>query len=173
MHITAEYDGYDMVNSGFAVCGVTMGMITWPKGGIAFIPTEINVSDDNPWVLFVPTSTTGYTTSYLSDITTSIATASCHGIINETLVSTPALTLDGDSNITFPNGMNNIADTDVICPVIFGAPNTIENSAYKGISNYMQWNGVFRNALELLNSSTRISFGDVNFPWDGVSVPRI
>ena len=172
MHITAEYNGDDLINSGFAACCVGLGSPNTIKGGMAFIPTEINISDSHPWVLFTSSSANGYTVAYLSDLTTTLITG-CRGMMGETFTSTPALSLTGDGNTTFPNNMNNVGNTDILCPVIFGAPNTIENSVYKGTSTYMQWSGIFRDTLELFDSSTRISFGDVNFPWDGVSVPRI
>lgn len=56
---------------------------------------------------------------------------------------------------------------DVSFPILFGRSTDEPGSGYKGISTFMQWNGFTRAVGETFASRTRVSWGDVNLPWDG------
>jgi hypothetical protein len=71
-----------------------------------------------------------------------------------------------------PNVCPQAADgRDMAFPVIFQT--TVQ---FFGVSSFIQWTGTPRNRLETLEDDTfgtrgRIVFGDVTFPWDGVTPP--
>jgi hypothetical protein len=84
-----------------------------------------------------------------------------------------ALTLENVSGNVFPaSGQKDSNGDDVSMPIPWGrrAADTPPNG-FKGFSTFMQWNGPDRPIGETFNGKTRISFGVVNVPWDGVTVP--
>lgn len=73
----------------------------------------------------------------------------------------------------FPNNCPvNDDNEDVSCAIPFGKRSSRANTVgFKGFSSFAQWNGVTRAPLETFAGETRISFGEVNFPWDGATTP--
>jgi hypothetical protein len=53
-------------------------------------------------------------------------------------------------------------------PIVFAANGP---GHYIGTTEVMQWQGIVREKLTTFNAKTRISFGDVTFPWDGTTDP--
>jgi hypothetical protein len=60
---------------------------------------------------------------------------------------------------------------DVGFPCFFGRPGAAANGFYKGASDFIMFNGFLREAGETFASKTRVSVGDYNFGWDGVTTP--
>jgi hypothetical protein len=60
---------------------------------------------------------------------------------------------------------------DVSFPVFFGRSGAVGSGFYKGVSDFIQFNGFLREAGETFEGKTRISVGDFNFEWDGVTTP--
>jgi len=89
-------------------------------------------------------------------------------------ISSPGATLRVQgSTLVVPNGISQDPDSKSL-----SLPVTLcSTTQYFGISDFMQWNGTKRFRLETFNDGTgpmtRISFGDVSFPWDGSTVPII
>ncbi len=62
--------------------------------------------------------------------------------------------------------------SDLSFPIPFGVSGSLSApTGFKGFSTFAQWNGATRAAGETFASKTRVSWGDVNLPWDG-SVPQ-
>jgi len=71
-----------------------------------------------------------------------------------------------------PNNMGPDANgADQSFPILFGRSIQATSGGFKGITDFIQWNGVARAPGETFNSLTRVSLGDVNVPWDGATVP--
>ena len=68
--------------------------------------------------------------------------------------------------------LGGLSSDDVAAPILFlrraGLP---APQGLKGFTDFMRWNGTIRAPGETFASLTRVSWGVVNFPWDGVSVP--
>ena len=79
---------------------------------------------------------------------------------------------DANDDIVCPNDVP-VDDNgaDVGFPIPFGVNSSLSApTGFKGFSTFCQWNGMARAAGETFATKTRVSWGDVNFPWDG-SVP--
>jgi hypothetical protein len=61
-------------------------------------------------------------------------------------------------------------DRHISLPVLFASSGGL-TGRYIGRSTFMRWDGTTRSPLTTFNNKTRITFGTVNFPWDGVTVP--
>ena len=89
-------------------------------------------------------------------------------------VVAPACTLNSESFVVVPRNISQLDNGDeVTFPITFASP----SSQYFGISDFAMWNGTNRERLETFNDGsgpmTRICFGDINFPWDGSTIPII
>ena len=73
-----------------------------------------------------------------------------------------------------PSGLDlDTNDADLSLPIMFGRRASLGGTTgFKGASTFVQWNGFPRGIGELFASKARISLGDVNVPWDGVTLPR-
>jgi hypothetical protein len=65
------------------------------------------------------------------------------------------------------------AGDDLGFPVNIGRPASVGSGGYKGITTFLRWNGVQREAGETFAGLTRLSLGDFNVEWDGVTVPLL
>jgi hypothetical protein len=54
---------------------------------------------------------------------------------------------------------------------MMGRPASVGSGCYKGITTFLRWNGVTRQAGETFAGLTRLSLGDFNVEWDGVTAP--
>lgn len=88
--------------------------------------------------------------------------------------TTPAMTYENSGGLFAPNQCEVDADGDDLSfPIPFGRRVAASSPVgFKGISTFIQWNGRSRAAGETFASKTRVSWGDVNFPWDG-STPEV
>ena len=179
MHITAEYDGYDLVDSGFAVFIANLNT-RGSSGAVAFLPLVNTYPNDGyQWILYNATSSQGYAATNLSYDAALITASGSRGIDS---TDQTTLVAYGAGQIAVETGsgkFNNIPlgtgisyEDNLSFPIMFlRATLSTTNVGYKGITTYMQWNSVERAVLTTWNNKTRISFGDVNFPWDGTSSP--
>jgi len=113
---------------------------------------EANLTQDNP------APTTGQCQAFKPGTTTF---DTCSALILRNAVGThfPNVTAADD------NG------DDIGLPVPFGRRSALADPFFKGFSDFLLWNGITRVPGETFNSLTRISVGDVNFEWDGSTVP--
>jgi len=85
-----------------------------------------------------------------------------------------ALLYQNSSGQIFPNNCS--ADDngeDLAIPVVFARRSSLANSFLKGVSDFIMWNGITRAPGETFDSLARVSIGDVNVEWDGVTVPLV
>lgn len=99
----------------------------------------------------------------------------CTGYIpgTDSFQNIPACFISSEgSNAFAPNRCVIDADgKDLSFPVLFGRRGSLGTGGFKGVSTFVQWNGTTRSAGETFASLTRISIGDINVPWDGVTTP--
>ena len=147
------------------------------RASMAFVPITAaqQPGDVDPYVFVVGvTTTSGFLLAELTEESATATQARISGIIpgQAAARTCPALTLRSEAGNMFPNDAP--ADdnsNDLSMPMSFGVRSPLSApSGFKGISDFMQWNGVQRAPGETFATRTRVSWGDVNFPWDG-SVP--
>jgi len=63
------------------------------------------------------------------------------------------------------------AGKDIAIPITISRRSSYGSPFFKGITDFIMWNGVDRNEGETWEGLTRISIGDVNVEWDGLTVP--
>ena len=180
MHVSAE-TGVSLANSAFAVYAHAEGTAATARGAMAFVPISGSTADLCPWIFYIGIGTSGHlvatwsTTHAFTKTTASVV--GVYPVDNSTIIETyPAakivtgLVSSSVPKIAIPNGLAVSPDGYVPSfPMIFSRSTRYTQGAFKGISDYAQWNGVTQAALTVLDTedlSHRISFGDVNFPWD-------
>ncbi len=147
------------------------------RGAMAWIPITDSVQpgDIDPYVFSVGTSTVNpFEVGNMTLETVSTVIARCAGIppgqaAQRTL---PALTLrSAFGNMLPSNAPADDNSDDIGMPIPFGVRSPLSApQGFKGWSSFALWNGVARAAGETFATRTRVSWGDVNFLWDG-SVP--
>ncbi len=156
------------------------GNFATQRAGMAHIPITDSVQpgDIDPYVFAIGAAQTevfiyqAFTTSAVSG-----GISKCVGIPpGQAGVRTiPAMYFrDFQTAITIPSFMpTDDNGADLSFPIPFGVAGTLSApTGFKGFSTFCQWNGAARAAGETFASKTRVSWGDVNFPWDG-SVPEV
>lgn len=149
------------------------GNFATSRGCLAWIPVvSTQAGDTDPYAFFGANINTGgaYTAVYLDDENNSWATTCVIGMLNGVFTNCPAITYESNNGLFIPNGCRvDEGGSDLSFPVPFGLSTRFANAAFKGISTFMQWNGANRAAGETFASKTRVSWGDVNFPWNGTT----
>ena len=173
-HMTAE-NGSTVETAGWSVFLHTPGDSSSGRGSMAFCPTTNVYSEDPyPWIFVAGSYNTLHNQLLWNE--TSTVSAGCKAITHDdALQNVPAMILYGESNLVVPKNMGpSPTGEDVAIPMLhIRGPGFGSNPTWKGINTYACWNGSTRTAIETYNSLTRVSFGDVNFPWDGVNTPTI
>ena len=172
LHMGAD----DEAPYGFWLYEHLAGNFASSRGCIAFIPiVGAPAGDTDPYVMFVANINTGgsYTYGYLYDENNTPGFTRCSGMLNGVGTNCPTLLYYNSGGALAPNQCEVDGDgDDLLFPVPFGLSTRFPNAGFKGVSTFMQWNGRTRAAGETFASGTRVSWGDVNFPWDG-SIPEI
>jgi hypothetical protein len=155
---------------GFWCHGNRAGSPATDEGGYAMIPmTTPAVGDVDPMV-FYSSLKDGFE-EYLWYRLTSTTVGHCVAMKPGATgtYTCPALYMISEGQAV-PNNMNKDANgADLSFPILFARPSTLGNGFYKGLSNFMQWNGTTRVPGEMFAARTRVSIGWVNVPWDGAS----
>lgn len=174
-HFTAD----NAAPYGFAAYVHLSGNFSDAQGGYAMIPIDNSQpGETDPVVIFYDGGGEGFLRVNISEEVATATVGRCVAFMpGTTSFSTcPGLTYDGNASssvVVFPNDapQDNNAD-DVAAPILFcrraGLPGP---NRVKGFSSFMQWNGVIRAPGETFAGLARVSFGDVNFPWDETTTP--
>lgn len=166
--------GDDAPPYGFAARRYLIGNPDDDRGGLAILPlVQQPPNAGKPYVIWLPSSTTGYTLANLSnaDLNTSGPVGVAEPRVPPELpIGVGAAEFRVDSVTAAPNGMETSEDTeDFGVPVpYFSKPPLCQ---YVGFCDFMQWTGISRQSMSTFNGRTRIVFDDVTFPWDGATVP--
>lgn len=178
---TAHFGADDASPFGFFVHSHANGNFAQLQGMWAWIPLDsVQTGDTDPYVMIIGDINTGesWTTSHLCNDGYQYFNTHCYSILAGETVSnqTPPMMLRSNERLVIPNGLVvGDAGDDISFPIVFARPVAATTpsgpTGYKGISSFMQWNGTSRAAGETFANRTRVSWGDVNFPWDG-SVPE-
>ena len=81
--------------------------------------------------------------------------------------------------VTFPSAMttNPYSSKDDRAPILWVKPAialpTVFPYGYKGMGRLMHWEGTSRNTADTKESKTRIVFGEISLPWDGITTPSV
>jgi len=148
------------------------GNFATSRGGWAHIPvTATAAGDTDPYVHFMIDSNFGGEFK-LADLwdenNTVFRTAIRAKMPGADTQTCPALAYQNSGGTMIPNkAPPDDNGDDVSFPIVFGRSTDEPTAGYKGITTFMQWNGFLRASGETFASRTRISWGDVNFPWDG------
>ena len=149
-------------------------------GGMAWCPITdaLQPSDTDPYVfVYGITTVEAFALSVLGLESNNSAVARCVGIPagQSSPRTLPCLSYRSSSSIAlFPSGAPADGNgNDLSMPVPFGVSSQLTAPfGFKGFTTFMQWNGVGRAPGETFSNRTRVSWGEVNFPWDG-SVPEV
>jgi hypothetical protein len=170
----------DATPYGYYMWAHTPGNFAACEGCWCWIPLDtVPAGDTDPYVHYLVNTNFGgdLTLAYLYDEDNSSTFTRAVSILpgSTTTNTTPALVYRNSGGNVIPSDLptdNNGAD--LTFPIPFGRSAGIGGSAtgFKGISTFMQWNGTVRAPGQTFAARTRISWGDVNLPWDG-SVPQI
>jgi len=154
------------------------GNFSSSQGGMAWVPITdaVQPGETDPYVFSIGISTVDPFELSVLDVESNDSTrARVVGIPagQSSPNSIPAQSYLSDGGDMFPNGAPLDGNgNDLTIQVLFGRSSALSAPVgFKGFSDFMRWNGVARAAGETFNNRTRVSWGDVNFPWDG-SVPQ-
>jgi len=176
IHILCE-NGVTTANAGWAVYMHANGDFSNADGSLAVIPlTNGPAGDTHPFLFLVGIGASQAFTiaSGLISSSTAVNDSGCRGVVpGASNVSTyPALQYSWGGGILSPNnaGVDTVGK-DLLFPIAFGRYTGLADPGFKGSGDFMRFNGVTRTSCSTLEGLTRVTFGDVNFPWDGVSTP--
>jgi len=171
----------DAAPYGWYVFANASGDLTTEHGGMTMIPLTdgLQPGEVDSIVFFQDGGGAGFLRAGLSTETRSDTQACTAGFTPGSAVweSVPALSVNSSGNYVFPGGASQDDNgEDVSAPIQFGRRAALVPSGIKGFSDFMQWNGAIRangSTFERAGSGNpdRISWGDVNFEWDGVTTP--
>jgi len=160
---------YGHASGNFASC---YSMWAW----VPVIATQAGDTDLYVHIIGNPNTGCAFTEGYLAAENTNYTFTHCASILAGETTSqvTPALAYSNNQGTFAPNAcFVDTSGADLSFPVPFGRRNAASTpTGFKGISTFMQWNGAPRAAGETFATKTRVSWGDVNFPWDG-STPEV
>jgi hypothetical protein len=166
----APYGWYTYVN--------LTGDLSDAQAAMAWIPITdaVQPGEIDPYIFYYDggAGVQGYRVTDLDSETVSLIAAGCKGFVpGSTWTAIPALSLNAATLQLFPNGCaQNDNAKDVSAPIPFGRRAGLSApQGFKGFSDFMMWNGVVRAPGETFASLTRVSWGDVNFEWDGATPP--
>jgi len=153
------------------------GNFAWAQGQFAQIPIDgaLQPGETEPEVFFQSADALGFSKGELDEETS----WSQYGHVSGSVPgqgwqqNMPAIAYY-DTVQVIPNGLELDANNDDLSlPIMFGRRGAIGGfSGFKGASSFIQWNGFTRAVGETFAGRTRISLGDANLPWDGVTTPR-
>jgi len=173
LHITAE-DGSTVATAGWSLYAHAEGTPGTAKAGLAFCPTVYSFAEDtDPWILYIGSYTGGHDQGSWNETTTSTTQGGARGIATDSSMQTvPAALLQHETVIAAPNNSpSSPTSQDLALPMMHIRAPSLGTGCWKGANTFAYWNGTTRAPLETYASKTRVSFGDVNFPWDGTSTP--
>ena len=174
LHVGAD----DAAPYGWHVYVNASGDLTNPQAAMAQIPITAGTdpAETDPMVFYYDGGGSGYVVSNaLASESATTTSARCAGIVPGTTSweAIPALTQNVGSNAVYPDNVpQNTNSDDLKVPIAFVRRGTLPApQGHKGVTDFMQWNGVMRAPGETFKGLECVSWGVVNFPWDGASVP--
>lgn len=126
--------------------------------------------DTSPIITWVAVTSVAWTTSYLS--TQGGSGYEWRGLrpVSPSNQVIMALYTSSAQGMVMPDGVESLSSgEDFSFPVSFGRNASLGAGYFKGVSSFFQWNGRARAVGELFENKTRVSLGQMNVPWDGVS----
>jgi len=147
------------------------------QGGYGFIPITAAEDPDElePWVFFFDGGGTGwiaYNALNAESGATTVARVTGYKPGTSTYAQLSGLSLNSQVGQQFPGSTEIDTDgDDLSSPILFGRRAALGGGFFKGISDFVEWNGVTRAPGETFDSLARISLGDVNVQWDGATPP--
>jgi len=175
LHMGAD----DATPYGWFLYSNVSGDITNSQGMYSQIPITAGVqpAETDPMVFFYDAGGVGATQVALTAVSDTTTTASCRGsVAGQTAwksMSALVQSANNGSTVVFPNVVD-VDDNgdDIGMPITFCRPSSLAGpTGYKGVSEFVRWNGFARAAGETFASKTRISLGVANWPWDGTTTP--
>lgn len=153
------------------------GSLSTGRGCYAMIPITdgTQAGETDPIVFYYDGGTNGYPANILGSETVTPTNGRIGGFVpgSATWAAMPALQLNVTTSAVFPDGCaQDDNGEDVSAPVSFARRASLPApQGFKGFTDFMQWNGTVRAPGETFETLTRVSWGAVNFPWDGVTTP--
>jgi hypothetical protein len=175
LHIGAD----DAAPYGWYVYVNLSGNFSDPQAAMAMIPITdaVQPGDTDAIVFYYDGGNGGYTQVLLESESTTTTVGRCAGITPgaSSWDAIPALSVRAGANTVFPNGSaQNTVSEDLSAPIHFSRRAALPApQGDKGFTDFMQWNGVTRAPGETFSSLARVSWGVVNFPWDGATTPSV
>ena len=181
---TAHFLADDAAPYGWAVYCNVAGVPTTNAGAFGFMPISVTQpGETDPFVTYfgggggsdgwITGSTEMGTEAFAFQQPICRAHPPGDAVTEATVPACVIASYPGSTVKMFPSACSpNNDNEDISFPIPFGLRSTKGGiNVFKGFSTFAQWNGVARAPLETFAGLTRISFGDVNFPWDGSTVP--
>lgn len=145
--------------------------------GLVYEPlVETDSLDTNPIVMYRSANTMAFKTADMDDEVGTATTNGVRGYIDLTnFVAVPACAYYEGGVVVFPGAApsNPFSGLDDAASIMYARRSGIATPGYKGKGTVMRWEGIIRAEGSTKASKTRICFGDVSLPWDGVTVPTI
>ena len=146
--------------------------------GLVYEPlVETDAADTDPIVMLVTVATLAFTP--VGDIAIETASSTVSGVkgyIDGTnFVSITGCTYGSASGTIFPgaSGTNPHSTKDDAASIMYARRSALTTPGYKGKGTVMRWEGTTRSEGDTKSAKTRICFGNVTLPWDGVTTPTI
>ena len=152
------------------------GNFAWARAMFAQIPIDgaLQPGETEPEVFVQGTSSDGYDRYTLSEEVSWSQNSHVSGSVpgQGWQQNMPALAYFNSVQV-FPDGCELDANNkDLSVPMMFGRRDGLAApTGFKGASSFIQWNGFIRAVGETFVGKTRISLGQANLPWDGVTTP--
>jgi hypothetical protein len=173
-NIVAHFGADDASPYGWFVFTYASGSLTNPRWGLTQIPMDVASDPDD----LDPVAWYYNGGSYAWDYSTlcSWEPGTWVGYVGSCPPSStgwrysPALRLQSYGGVAVPNGVpQTVASKDITFPIPFIRRASGAYGYFKGVTSWMRWNGYPRGVGYTFDSKMRVSLGDVNVPWDGVS----
>jgi hypothetical protein len=181
MHALVD-TGTTLATCGFAVGQHAQGSFTTARHSFAFVPmTTHPTAEVYPWAFYRSANGVLFSTESLSNTTGDTAgSTGCRtlnyrdGSLHQTYPFTYHVSSNGWADeYVFPGAVLQMGGSDIVVPTMWGVPLSTSgaNRGFKGMSDFMRWNGYARANFDTLNSLAYIHMGTVVLPWDGSSTP--
>jgi len=153
------------------------GVFSNHQGGYGLIPITAaeDPAETEPWVFFFDGGGTGWVSASAMSAETgavTVARSTAYQPGTSTYAQLSALSFNSQFGQQFPNSTEDDTDgADLSAPIAFGRRAALGSGFFKGITSFVEWNGVTRAPGETFDGLARISLGDVNVEWDGATTP--
>lgn len=172
-------DGATTATAGWAVYCHAQGNFGSVNSSMGFIPLDVPAtSDARPYIFFLGfTSTNCWLYSNINNAASAINSTRCVGVEpgGTSVQTVPACNYNNLAGTVVPYYAGvDAAGKDVQLPILFLRQSSVATPFFKGISSsWAAYAGVTRSICSTYESETRIDFGGISLPWDGVSIPTV